>query len=166
MKKVLLLSVALSFCSLSLFAQHRAIGLRLSNAVEVSYQREAGSANFWEFDGGLWNFGNGAQASALYNWIIASPDWTSKGDWNWYLGVGGSTGLVWGNSYHHGSEDVGCFIGVAGMCGLEYNFWFPLSVSADFRPVIGPYFGDGVTFYGKVLYSAFWPTLSARYILN
>ncbi len=163
MKKILLVGLLLSACSFGAFAQHRAIGARVSNTLEVSYQREAGESNFWEFDGGLWHFGDGAQASAIYNWIVASPDWTSKGEWNWYAGVGGSLGMVWGEKYHNGSEDLGCFVGVAGLVGLEFNFWFPLQVSADLRPVVGPYFGDGVTFHSDVFLNAFWPTLSARY---
>ena len=166
MKKVLMFFVLFSMCALGAMAQHRAIGLRLSNAVEVSYQREAGEANFWEFDGGLWNFGNGAQASAVYNWIIASPEWSPKGEWNWYLGVGAGAGVVWGPNYHYDSEDIGCFVGVAGMLGLEYKFWFPLAVSADFRPIIGPYFGDGVHFNPHLLGALYWPTLSARYTFN
>ena len=29
-------------------------------------------------------------------------------------------------------------IGVDGRIGVEYNFWFPLQLSLDWRPVIGP----------------------------
>lgn len=163
MKKVIFISF-LALCTLAATAQHRAIGLRLSNTLEVSYQMNASGTNFWEFDGGLWHFGDGAQASAIHNWIFASPDWSPKGDWNWYAGVGGALGLVWDEHYHQGSEDLGCFVGVAGLVGLEYNFWFPLQVSADLRPVIGPYFGDGVCFHSDVFLNAFWPTISARYL--
>lgn len=163
MKKILIASLIMTLCSLGAMAQHRAIGLRLSNTVEVSYQRTAGETNFWEFDGGVWNFGNGAQASAVYNWIIASPEWSPKGEWNWYLGVGAGTGVIWGDEYFQGDEDLGCFVGVAGMLGLEFKFWFPLTVSADVRPIIGPYFGDGVHFSNYWLSALYWPTLSARY---
>jgi len=163
MKKLIIASLLISLCSFGAMAQHRTIGLRMSNVLEVSYQRNVSDVNFWEFDGGFWNFGNGAQASAIYNWIIASPEWSPEGEWNWYLGVGGSMGLVWGNKYHYGDEELGCFLGVAGLVGLEYNFWFPLTLSADFRPVVGPYFGDGVYFYDRIIFDAFWPTISARY---
>jgi len=166
MKRIFLVSVLVSMCAFASMAQHRAIGLRLSNCVEASYQRSVGEANFWEFDGGLWEFGNGAQASALYNWIIASPEWSPKGEWNWYLGVGAGVGMVWGKDYVHGDEELGCFVGVAGMLGLEYKFWFPLAVSADIRPVVGPYFGDGVHFNPHILSGLYWPTLSARYTFN
>ena len=164
MKKLFLIGLIVSLCATGSYAQSRAIGLRLSNSFEVSYQMDAGSSNFWEFDGGMWYWGRGCQATALYNWILASPRWSSRGDWNWYAGVGGSLGFIWANRYHHGNEDLGCFVGVAGICGLEYNFWFPLNVSVDFRPVVGPYFGDGVWFNTDVFVSAFYPTISARYI--
>jgi hypothetical protein len=29
------------------------------------------------------------------------------------------------------------FAGVAGRFGIEYDFWFPLQLSLDFRPTIG-----------------------------
>lgn len=163
MKKGILICLFFSVFSVGAFAQHRAIGARLSSTLEASYQREAGSSNFWEFDGGLWMNGCGTQASAVYNWIVASPHWAPKGEWNWYVGVGGGLGVIWGNAYHQGAEDVGCYVGVAGMVGLEYTFWFPLQVSADFRPIVGPYFGDGVSFNTSAFLNAFWPTVSVRY---
>jgi len=163
MKKLLVVAL-LSMFTMGAMAQHRAIGARLSNILEVSYQREAGSSNFWEFDAGVWNNLKGTQVSAVYNWIIASPDWSPKGEWNWYLGVGGAAGIDW-NRYNveKDRDELGVFVGVAGVVGLEYTFWFPLQLSADFRPVVGPYFGDGVSLNGDVLLHALWPTLSARY---
>ncbi|MCQ2608610.1 MAG: hypothetical protein MJ197_07995 [Bacteroidales bacterium] len=162
MKKLLVVAL-LSMFTMGAMAQHRAIGARLSNVVEVSYQRQASGSNFWEFDGGLYDLGLGAQVSAVHNWVIASPDWSPKGEWNWYLGVGASVATIWGEAYHQGNENLGIFAGVAGMVGLEYTFWFPLQLSADFRPVVGPYIGDGVHFNGDLLFHAFWPTISARY---
>lgn len=29
-------------------------------------------------------------------------------------------------------------VGVAGRIGVEYDFWFPLQLSFDWRPIIGP----------------------------
>ncbi len=162
MKKLLVVAL-LSMFSMGAMAQHRAIGARLSNVLEVSYQRQASGSNFWEIDGGVWSNLHGAQASAVHNWVIANPDWTSKGEWNWYLGVGAGVATVWDNAYHHGNENLGLFVGVAGMVGLEYTFWFPLQLSADFRPMVGPYIGDGVHINGDVLLNVLWPTISARY---
>lgn len=163
MKKVFLISLLVSLFGIGAFAQSRAVGFRVSNVLEVSYQFNATRPNFWELDGGLWNTGKGAQASIIHNWVIASPNWTSEGEWNWYLGVGGQMGLVWDKLYND-NEDLGCFVGVAGMFGLEYTFDFPLQLSADVRPFIGPYFNDGVTFNSQVFFKAFWPTVSARYM--
>ena len=162
MKKVLLISLLLNLATMGAFAQSRAIGVRFSNVLEVSYQFDAAKPNFWELDGGLLNMGKGAQASIIHNWIIGSPNWTSQGEWNWYLGVGGLMGLTWDNTYND-NGNLGCYMGVAGMFGLEYTFDFPLELSADVRPFVGPYINDGVSFNTRVLANSFFPTVSARY---
>lgn len=162
MKKVII-SLLFGMLATGAFAQSRAVGVRVSNVLEVSYQFNATKPNFWELDGGVWNSGKGAQASIIHNWVIASPDWTSEGEWNWYLGVGGQMGMVWNNAYND-NDGLGCFVGVAGMFGLEYTFEFPLQLSADVRPFVGPYFNDGVSFNSQVLFNTFWPTVSARYM--
>ena len=57
--------------------------------------------------------------------------------------------------------------GVAGRIGVEYNFWFPLQLSFDWRPVIGPEFGRhyDAGFSTRSLYSG-GIALGVRYILN
>ena len=63
-------------------------------------------------------------------------------NWNWYAGVGAGAGLY----------DKYFFAGVAGRIGVEYNFDFPLNVSLDWRPVIGPAFG-GNGFHDEGLFA-------------
>ncbi len=85
----------------------------------------------------------GVEAAATYDWInpggVMIP-WSHKGSWNWYAGVGAdvaymhTTNVGGGKGSHWGS------VGVAGRIGVEYNFWFPLQLSFDWRPVIGPAF--------------------------
>lgn len=59
-------------------------------------------------------FVDGVGAAATYDWIFPIRSWNHKGSWNWYAGVG------------------------AGRIGVEYNFWFPLQLSFDWRPLFGP----------------------------
>jgi hypothetical protein len=56
--------------------------------------------------------------------------WDYKGDWNWNLGVGAGAGI-------YGFKDPTVYVGAVGHVGVEYNFWFPLQLSVDWRPNIG-----------------------------
>ena len=62
-----------------------------------------------------------------------------------------------------GFNDITGFVGVAGRIGVEYNFWFPMNISLDWRPVIGPSFGKGTAFYSEGLYLG-GIALSVRYL--
>ena len=85
------------------------------------------------------------EAACTYDWIDpfgATVPWNEKGEWHWYMGVGGAVQMAWSN------PGLG-FIGAAGRFGIEYDFWFPLQLSLDFRPTLGvafPYSGDGAAF--------------------
>ena len=136
MKKIILIAaLALGF-AVAASAQPRAIGVRVGNGGEVSYQHSLGT-NFLEVDGGLglgfdgtFNVG----ATGIYNFMIAQPSWTPRGEWGFYAGPGAGVGL--------GLGDVNYLnISAAGMVGLEYSFWFPLQLSLDFRQHIGIGFG-------------------------
>lgn len=132
MKRILItLAVMLGF-AVAASAQPRAIGVRIGNGGEISYQHTLGN-NFLEVDGGLglgldkvFNLG----ATGIYNFMIAQPQWTDRGEWGFYAGPGASVGLGVG-------EDNYFTLGAAGMVGLEYTFWFPLQLSIDFRQHIG-----------------------------
>ena len=148
MKRIILVAtLVLGFAAVAV-AQPRAVGLRGAYGVEASYQHTLG-ANFVQADLGL--VGKGITLTGTYNWMLAQPDWTSKGEWGVYAGPGAALGVY-----------VGTFCAaVAGQVGLEYTFWFPLQLSVDIRPQIGIWAGKGgAGFYGK---DTFYPTLAVRY---
>lgn len=135
MKKLVLLSLFMVAMATAAFAQPRAIGARLGYGVEVSYQHSLSEENMISADLGLAGFG-GIEAAATYDWMNPGGymiPWEHKGSWNWYAGVGAGAGYYW--------PAVG-FVGAAGRIGVEYNFWFPLQLSIDYRPVLGVEFGD------------------------
>lgn len=147
MKKSLIVA-ALIFVlgTASAIAQPRAVGVRLGWGVEFSYQHGLGN-NMLSIDAGLPGF-NGIEAAVTYDWINpfnTQIPWNEKGEWNWSLGVGGAAGWYWGGY---------AFAGVAGRVGVEYNFWFPLQLSVEWRPAFGPDFGkDHIGFYKGGLYA-------------
>lgn len=171
MKRTLLIIIAALLSITALNAQPRAIGARLGYGAEVSYQHYL-NGNFIEADLGTSAF-RSLQLHVVHNWVIATPVWTTKGDWLFYGGAGLGTGycnFTETRSYSEGpmygnvtiDRKYG-FLGVAGQLGLEYTFWFPLQISVDIRPVIGPKFGDGGGLYND--YKAFFiPFLSVRYM--
>ena len=134
MKRVVL-SLVLFASVIAVSAQPRAIGLRASYGGEVSYQHGFGERNMLQIDVGV-PFFHGIHAVGTYDWIFPISSWQHAGSWNWYAGVGAGVGL-------YGFKSASLFVGVAGMIGVEYNFKFPLQLSLDYRPVIGPWFHDG-----------------------
>ena len=153
----LILSVATAY------AQPRAIGGRLGSGLEVSYQHNiAETANFHEMNLGLSFIGLGLDATYSYNYMIAQPDWSKKGQWGFYAGPAANVGYsAWG--YYTGSAWGTAHIGIGGQLGLEYTFDFPLQLSFDLRPTLGVRFGSGyVGFYSGGLWG-FIPSLSLRY---
>ena len=141
MKKIILIAAMVLGFATAAIAQPRAFGLR---GGELSYQHSFGQ-NFLEVDGGV-GFGLGTSgslnvgATGIYNFMIAQPQWTDRGEWGFYAGPGGTVGLGLDN-------DSNSFfnVSVAGMVGLEYTFWFPLQLSVDFRQHIGAGFaGHGL----------------------
>lgn len=121
----------------------RAIGLRLGYGIDISYQHAISSKNMISAELGLPGF-NSWHLDATFDWINpfgADIPWTSaKGSWNWYLGAGIGGGTSFATSIY--SKDVSVrstsgFFGLVGNVGLEYNFWFPLQLSVEWRPTIG-----------------------------
>ena len=152
MKKIILVAAMVLGFAAAAAAQPRAIGVRLGNGGEVSYQHTLGGENFLEVDGGLglgfdgtFNVG----ATGIYNFMIAQPQWTSQGTWGFYAGPGVGVGLGLGETNYF-------TLAVAGMVGLEYTFDFPLQLSLDVRPQIGFGFGHG-------LHWGVMPALGVRY---
>ena len=158
MKKILFVAV-LAFASVMAYAQPRAIGGRLGAFNGVSYEHGFGDSNMleielgWSIDGrtDFWRtvageryhdrwWGSTVQTAVTYDWIdpfgAKFPE-MPKGEWHWYMGVGGAAGYGWGNGYDaHHRWDWGV-LAAAGRVGVEYDFWFPLQRSIDWRPTLG-----------------------------
>lgn len=157
MKKIIVIAALMLGFAVAASAQPRAIGGRLGNGAEVSYQHTLGQ-NFLEIDGGagldIYNAGHfNLGATGIYNFMIAQPQWTDQGEWGFYAGPGAGLGLGIGND-GNGNKHNYFTLSAAGMVGLEYTFWFPLQLSVDFRQHIGFGFGKGIWFPSSVGISA------------
>ena len=162
MKKILFVAV-LALASVMAYAQPRAIGARLGGFDGISYQHTIGSGmleieagwavnGYTDFWAGNQNatvhsraWGQDVQLAVTYDWIDpcgAKVPWNEKGEWHWYMGVGVAGGYGWyawgdinvatvGTNYNWG------FAGGCGRFGIEYDFWFPLQLSLDWRPTLG-----------------------------
>ena len=129
MKKIIAIALSvLAFASVA-SAQSRSLGIRAGGDAEISYQMNAGGANFMEFDLGKALLGGdyaGFQLSAIYDFIFASVD-----NFNFYVGPGAQANF-WTSSSN--SSQFG--IGVGGQLGLEYQFGtIPFILSFDWRPM-------------------------------
>lgn len=136
MKKVILIAAMVLGFTVAAAAQPRAIGVRVGNGGEVSYQHSLGT-NFLEVDGGLglgfdgvFNVG----ATGIYNFMISE----FGNGFGFYAGPGAGVGLGFGDDANYLN------LSVAGMVGIEYNFSFPLQLSLDFRQHIGIGLGHGL----------------------
>lgn len=137
MKKIILAAALVLGFEVAASAQPRAIGVRIGNGGEISYQHSMGS-NFLEVDGGLglglvdgvFNVG----ATGIYNFMISE----FGNGFGFYAGPGAGVGLALGEVNY-------LALSAAGMVGIEYNFNFPLQISLDFRQHIGIGFsGNGI----------------------
>jgi hypothetical protein len=160
MKKSFLLVAILAIVgAATAVAQPRAIGVNIGYGIDLSYQHGLGEANMIDLSVNIPAF-NGIGATATYDWInpfnTAIP-WNEKGEWNWSLGVGAGAGI-------HGFKQPFWYAGVVGHVGVEYNFWFPLQLSVDYRPNIGVAIAadGGAMFNGVGLFSGI--TLGVRYL--
>ena len=163
MKKTLLIVIALLGLSLAAVAQPKAIGVRggllgLNFNGEISYEQWSSlfdnDYDFIEVDLGVFG-SNGFKATALYNFTLAQPEFTDRGEWGLYLGPGVAVG--YGTGINKNDEKKSApFLGLTAQLGLEYTFWFPLQLSADFRPsFMIPAFMNRGNWYGFAI--------SARY---
>ncbi|MBR6804859.1 MAG: hypothetical protein IKM57_08190 [Paludibacteraceae bacterium] len=151
MKKIIIIAAMMLGFAVAAVAQPRAVGLRLGYGAEVTYQHTLG-ANFIEANFGLNTF-NAINAAATYNWMIAQPQWTDRGEWGFYAGPGAAVGLGFGAASHF-------TLAATGQAGLEYTFWFPLQLSIDIRPQLGFWTGNKAAgFY----FGGWCPALSVRY---
>ena len=158
MKKLFLVAILAVAGFAAAVAQPRAIGLNIGYGLDVSYQHSIGTSNMVDVSLNIPCF-SGIGATATYDWVnpfgTAIP-WNNKGEWNWNLGVGAGVGI-------YGFKAPWVYAGVVGHVGVEYNFWFPLQLSVDYRPNIGIVAGQGaVGFNSTGLYSGI--TIGARYL--
>ncbi|MGN1239992.1 MAG: hypothetical protein ACI4TV_03855 [Paludibacteraceae bacterium] len=158
--KKLLLAAVMAVASISLaVAQPRAVGVNLGSGLGFSYQHSLGEANMVDLAVNIPMInGFGIGGICTYDWIDPGNTpvpWNNKGEWHWYAGVGGAVGM-------YGFQAPSWYVGVAGHIGIEYDFWFPLQLSLDWRPNIGIYGnGGGVGFNQWGLYDGI--SLGVRY---
>lgn len=176
MKKIII-TLALAFAAVALYAQPRAVGLKIGPEYGATYQHAlSGSDNFIQadFTYGLANgysfseeilgakFGKtwgGLIASASYNFMIAKPNWTSQGEWAFYAGPGAYLGGV----FVGGGEAI-MAIGAQAHCGLEYTFEnVPIQLSAELNPMFGALVGNGAAEYHLNGLYGFIPSIGVRY---
>ena len=143
MKKSLFLTILLSLAfAVSAVAQPRAIGVNIGYGIDLSYQHTVGPSNMVDLTVSIPCFA-GIGAEATYDWINpfgTQIPWTEKGSWDWEMGVGAAAGFLFA---------PGFYAGVAGHVGVSYDFWFPLQLSVDWRPVLGVCgASQAVGFYG------------------
>ena len=131
MKRTFAVIVAILGLTFLASAQPKAVGVRIGNGIDLSYEQCLGGLNFLEFEGGLDGYnGNNIHLDGVYNFMIATPDWTSAGSWGFYGGPGAGLAIV----NVPDSDGASVFAGVVGTLGLEYTFNIPLQISLDLRP--------------------------------
>ena len=158
MKRIFLVILIAILTVLSAKSQPKSFGLRLGNDCQFSYEHNPGvSADFCEFDFGMqfyYGYAVGLNAAAAYNFMIAQPDWSEKGQWGFYAGPAVKIGYVW----------IGGYLAVGAQVGLEYEFPFPLQLSIDIRPVVGVALdGGSLSIYSADAILGSIPCLSVRY---
>ncbi len=141
MKKSILIVAMVLCCTFIAKAQPRAIGINLGPWTSFSYEHGFGSNNMLDVAANailpLFNNRFGVGGHVTYDWIDpfgATFPWNEKGEWHWYMGVGGSAGYVWDNDK---TKTNWFYAGAAGHIGFEYDFWFPFQLSVDWRPSVG-----------------------------
>ena len=153
MKKTIIVLIAVLGLAVAASAQPRAIGVRMGvfegGLCQVSYEHSTRVDDFVQLDlGGYTKSGSTCfDLTGTYNWMVAKPEWTARGEWGFYLGAGASIGT------YMDKDQSDMRLGILGQAGLEYTFPFPLQLSADIRPYIN--FGNA----GFIVS----PCLSARY---
>ena len=139
--------------------------------IELGYSID-GRSDFWTTVSGYTSharmWGSTIQAAATYDWIDpfgAKFPWDYRGEWHWYMGAGLAGGYGWRGytwipptpgypGYVASGTGNWGFLGAAGRIGVEYDFWFPLQLSIDFRPTLGAAMWDDTM--GGVRSGLYW----------
>ncbi len=150
----IIIAVIFAVSVLTASAQPRALGVRMSTEWQVSYEHCIGPrGDFLEVDMG-YELIQLVNLAAAYDFMIARPQWTSRGEWGFYAGP----------AVKIGGAGLGFYLALGAQVGLEYAFDFPLQVSLDMRPTVGAAFVSGTaSFYGGGVIFGGIPSLSIRY---
>lgn len=160
MKKILLLITFVGASITLINAQPRAIGARLGNGADFSYQHSIGAKNMLDITAGAslgWWGHPGIKAAVMYDWVF-----NIKSGWKWYIGPGGGVGWGWGPAY----TDYNYFplsVDVGWQIGVEYDFGIPLNLSLDLRPMVNIL---GFRYTHMDYWFDFGPALGIRYRFN
>ena len=155
MKRILLTTFLILQTILNSNGQPRSVGVRVGGECQISYQHTLGcSQNFLEIDMGVQALGKGLNVAGAYNFRIAQPQWTERGEWGVFVGPAVKAAYVW----------MGGYLAVGAQIGIEYAFDFPLQISLDIRPAAGVAMEGRCAFFfgGEALYGAI-PALALRY---
>ena len=154
MKRLVLIT---SFVLLALVAaaQPRALGVRVGMEYQASYQHTvAERGDFLEIDMGYQLITTTVNVACAYDFMVAKPKWTQKGQWGVYVGPALKAGFA----------GVGYCVSVGAQIGLEYSFEFPLQISIDTRPAVGvAVINRTASLYGGESTIGAVPCLSIRY---
>lgn len=154
MKRIFFALICLMF-SLTGSAQPKSLGVRAGLEYQLSYEhRVTTHGDFIEMDLGYQLLGNGLNVACAYDFMVARPKWTRRGEWGFYIGPAVKVGHLW----------VGTYISAGAQIGLEYNFDFPLQISLDIRPAVGVgIVNRSASLYGGESVIGACPALSLRY---
>ena len=154
MKRLILISFSL-LIALVAAAQPRALGVRAGMEYQASYQHiVAERGDFLEIDMGYQLISTTVNVACAYDFMVAKPKWTQKGQWGVYVGPALKAGFA----------GVGYCVSVGAQIGLEYTFGFPLQISVDTRPAVGvAVINRTASFYGGESTIGAVPCLSIRY---
>ena len=154
MKRTILTLISL-FAVLLVYAQPRSLGVRAGLEYQASYQHTLSErGHFLEVDLGYQLVSTTVNVACAYDFIIARPKWTRKGQWGVYVGPAVKAGFA----------GVGYCVSAGAQIGLEYTFDFPLQISIDTRPAVGvAVINRQASFYGGESSLGGIPCLSIRY---
>ena len=153
--KRLIITVIFALLALVADAQPRALGVRAGLEYQASYQHTLSErGHFLEVDLGYQLISTTVNVACAYDFIVARPKWTKKGQWGVYVGPAVKAGFA----------GVGYCVSAGAQIGLEYTFEFPLQISIDTRPAVGvAVINRRASFYGGESSLGGVPCLSIRY---
>lgn len=102
----------------------KAIGIRITDGAELSFQNPLGNSTRAELDLGIYG-NNTVLLTGIHQWVSGLQEGL-----NWYAGLGPQVGL-WNKKDNSGKHFA---LGIAGQVGIEYNFDAPVQISLDYRP--------------------------------